>query len=113
MPPGQQGPPEKAALGGRGSGDPVGASDGAGEPREPRRGAYPGLCAKLLQSCLTLTPWTAEEPGSSVHGLLQARVLEWVAISSSRDLPDMCLLSLPRRSRVVYHYRHLGSPGLS
>jgi len=27
-------------------------------------------------------------PGFSVHGILQARVLEWVAISSSRDLPD-------------------------
>jgi len=27
-------------------------------------------------------------PGSSVHGLLQARILEWVAVSLSRDLPD-------------------------
>jgi len=27
-------------------------------------------------------------PGSSVHGIFQARILEWVAISSSRDLPD-------------------------
>ena len=27
-------------------------------------------------------------PGTSVHGLLQARVLEWVAMLSSRDLPD-------------------------
>ena len=27
-------------------------------------------------------------PGSSVHGIFQARVLEWVAISFSRDLPD-------------------------
>ena len=27
-------------------------------------------------------------PGSSVHGILQARILEYVAISSSRDLPD-------------------------
>ena len=26
--------------------------------------------------------------GSSVHGILQARILEWVAISFSRDLPD-------------------------
>ena len=26
-------------------------------------------------------------PGSSVHGILQARILEWVAISSSRGLP--------------------------
>ena len=27
-------------------------------------------------------------PASSVHGLLQARILEWVAVSFSRDLPD-------------------------
>ena len=27
-------------------------------------------------------------PGSSVHGILQARVLEWVAISFPRDLPN-------------------------
>ena len=27
-------------------------------------------------------------PGSSVHGILQARILEWVSISFSRDLPD-------------------------
>ena len=27
-------------------------------------------------------------PGSSVHGIFQARVLEWVAISFSRDLPN-------------------------
>ena len=27
-------------------------------------------------------------PGSSVHGIFQARVREWVAIFSSRDIPD-------------------------
>ena len=27
-------------------------------------------------------------PSSSVHGILQARILEWVAISFSRDLPN-------------------------
>ena len=27
-------------------------------------------------------------PGSSVHGILQARILEWIAIPFSRDLPD-------------------------
>ena len=27
-------------------------------------------------------------PGSSVHGILQARIPEWVAMPSSRDLPD-------------------------
>ena len=27
-------------------------------------------------------------PGPSVHGIFQARILEWFAISSSRDLPN-------------------------
>ena len=40
---------------------------------------------KLLQSCLTLCdPKVCSPPGFSVHGILQARTLEWVAISSSR-----------------------------
>ena len=40
--------------------------------------------AKLLQSCLTLWgPMDCCLPGSSVHGILQARILKWVAMSSS------------------------------
>ena len=39
----------------------------------------------VAQSCLTLcNPMDCSPPGSSVHGILQARILEWVAISSSR-----------------------------
>ena len=46
---------------------------------------YVVLCAKLLQSCLTLyDPMDCSPPGSSVHGISQARILEWVAMSSSR-----------------------------
>ena len=41
--------------------------------------------AKLLQLCLTLCdPMDCSLPGSLVHGVLQARILEWVAISFSR-----------------------------
>ena len=44
------------------------------------------VCAPL---CLTLCrPMGCSPPGSSVHGILQARILEWVAISSSGDLPE-------------------------
>ena len=40
--------------------------------------------AKLLQSCLTLCyPIDGSLPGSPVPGILQARILEWVAISFS------------------------------
>ena len=46
----------------------------------------PCVCAKSLQSYLTLCNPTDHGwvPGSSVHGILQARVLEWVAMPSSR-----------------------------
>ena len=45
--------------------------------------------AKALQSCLTLCdPMGCSPPGSSVHGIFQARILQWVAIPSPRDLPD-------------------------
>ena len=41
-------------------------------------------CAKSLQSYLTLCdPMDGSPPGSSVHELFQARILEWVAISFS------------------------------
>ena len=44
------------------------------------------VCAKLLQSCLTLCDlMDCSLPGSSVHGILQARTLEWVALSSSKQ----------------------------
>ena len=45
-----------------------------------------GLVAK---SCLTLCNLVdCHPPGSSVHGIFQARILEWVAIPSPGDLPD-------------------------
>ena len=49
---------------------------------------WPGplcVCAKSLQSCLTLwDPMDCSPPGSSVHGILQARRLELVAMPFSR-----------------------------
>ena len=42
--------------------------------------------AKSLQSCPTLCdPIDGSPPGSSVHGIFQARVLEWVAVAFSRQ----------------------------
>ena len=41
----------------------------------------------VTQSCPTLCdPMNINPPGSSVHGILQARILQWVAISSSRGI---------------------------
>ena len=43
------------------------------------------MCAKSLQSCPALCdPLDCSLLGSSVHGILQARMLEWVAMASSR-----------------------------
>ena len=44
------------------------------------------LHAKLLHSCSTLSnPMDCNPPGSSIHGVFQARVLEWVVMPSSRE----------------------------
>ena len=43
----------------------------------------------VTQSCLTLwDPTDCSLPGSSVHGILQARILERVAFSSPGNLPN-------------------------
>ena len=47
--------------------------------------AAAAAAAKSLQSCPTLCdPMDCNPPGSSVHGILHARILEWVAKPSSR-----------------------------
>ena len=48
--------------------------------------SYPAAAAKSLQSCPTLcSPIDGSPPGSPVLGILQARTLEWVAISFSNE----------------------------
>ena len=50
---------------------------------------YLSLKAKVAQSCPTLSnPVVCSLPGSSVHGIFQARIWEWVAFSSPGDLSD-------------------------
>ena len=45
------------------------------------------MCAKSLQSCPTLcNPMDYSPLGSSVHGILQARILEWVAMPAPRRI---------------------------
>ena len=54
-------------------------------------------------------------PGSSVHGILQARILEWTAISTG-DLPDQGLnLGLLHYRQILYHlsYREVWSLSLA
>ena len=47
------------------------------------------MCAKLLQSCLTLCdPMDCSPPGSSVHGILQTKIIEWVVCPPPGNLPN-------------------------
>ena len=63
------------------------------------------VAAKSLQSCLTLCDPIDGSPGSAIPGILQARILEWVAISFSnawkwkvkvKSLSRVWLLATPR-----------------
>ena len=48
----------------------------------------------VAQSCLTLSdPMDCSLPGSSIHGIFQARVLEWGAIAFSRYADDTTLMA--------------------
>ena len=83
---------------------------------------FPGLrmqCvhAKSLWSCLTLcNPMDRSPSGSSVHGVLQARILGWVAMHSSRgsswpwegcrDWTCVSYVSCTGK-RILYDYSHL------
>ena len=59
---------------------------------------------EVPQSCPTLCdPMVCSLPGSSVHGIFQARVLEWVTISFSRG-SSWC------REQALSHLSHQGSP---
>ena len=82
--------------------------------------SVPRACmhAKWLQSCPTLcNPMNYIPPGSSVHGTLQARILEWVAMPSSRGSPgpmDRTHVSFVFciGRQVLYHWSLLGGPSV-
>ena len=68
---------------------------------------FPTLCDPIDHSL----------PGSSVHGISQTRILEWVAISFARVSSQprdwnqvSCVSSIGRQ--ILYHYHHLGHPKL-
>ena len=74
----------------------------------------PWLCAQLLSRVRPFAvPWDCSPPGSSVHGISQARILEWVAISyfrassQPRDWACVSLHFLFRQADYLPLY-HLG-----
>ena len=61
------------------------------------------LFAKLLQSCPTLCdPIDGLLQGSSVPGILQARTLEWVAMSFSNAWKHDCILPLNHKQHRIW-----------
>ena len=84
---------------------------------EQRTVTIGNVCScSATQSCLTLCdPMDCSPPGSSVHGILQARLLKLVAISysrgSSRPRDGTCFSYVSCIGRqVLYHQHHLGNP---
>ena len=72
------------------------------------------MCARSLQSCLFLTIWTAAHQAPLSMGILQARILKWIAMPSSRgsswprDWTQVSYISCIGKW-VLYHLCHLGS----
>ena len=88
-----------------------------GKPPTPLIVARASLHA-VAQSCLALCdPMDCSPPGSSVHGISQARILEWVVIFSSRgssrpkDQTHSSYVSCISRW-ILYHCCYLGSPNI-
>ena len=60
--------------------------------------------SEVAQSCPTLCePMNCSLPGSSIHGIFQARVLEWVAIAFSKRLE--CKRFIRESSWVQYWWK--------
>ena len=71
-------------------------------------------CCIVPQSCLTLcNPMDYSSPGSSVHGIFQERILEWVAVSYSRGSPQprdrTCISCVGRRIPYLWAIRETQS----
>ena len=71
--------------------------------------AYLSLSQSLSHVWLFLTPWTVAPPDSSVHGIFQARILEWVAILLQGIFPWVSWVSCISR-QVLYHWFHMENP---
>ena len=60
--------------------------------------------SEVSQSCLTLSdPMDCSPPGSSIHGIFQARVLEWGAIAFSEKNIYFCFIDYANAFDCVDH----------
>ena len=68
-------------------------------------------CAVLSRVQLFTTSWTVACQAPLSMGIFQARILEWVAMPSSGDLPNPGTEPrYPAYGRILYHLSHQGSP---
>ena len=70
------------------------------------------VCVLVAQSCLTLcVSMDCSPPGFSVHGILQAKILEGLPFPPPGDLPDPGIESgLLHWRQILYCLSHQGSP---
>ena len=77
--------------------------------------SYWGVAQSCPPPCYSMD---CSQPGSSIHGILQARILEWVTVPFSRGYPpgSYTLLTqglnpgLPHCRQILYSLSHKGSP---
>ena len=69
-------------------------------------------CCLVAKLCFSCDPMTCSRPGFFVHGIPQARILEWGAISSSRESSQprdwTCISRIGRR--ILYHWSTWEAP---
>ena len=71
------------------------------------------LSREVTQSCPTLRdPMDCSLPGSSVHGIFQAKVLEWGAIAFSNSMSSLCQLIQPQRQTASCRLLAFSTPSL-
>ena len=70
-------------------------------------------CTQLFKSCQTLCdPIDCSPPGSSVHGILQTRRLEWVAMPSRGSFPPKNQTQCPACRWILYPWASCKAPVL-
>ena len=65
------------------------------------------IITKVRVEVAQLCPTLCDPMDCTVYGLLQARILEWVAFPFSKGSPK---IGLPRCRRILYQLSHKGSP---
>ena len=69
------------------------------------------LCMHAQLYLILCNPMHCNPPGSSVHGVLQARILQRVVIPSPEDLPNLGVKPRsPALQQTLYHLSHQRSP---